>query len=44
MIERVNAYGVCRHALADVMDVCIAARLRVSATARRVAAAYGDGC
>ena len=42
LIDRVNAYGVCRHTLAEVMDVFIAARLRVSATARRVAAAYGD--
>ena len=42
LIGRVNAYGMCRHTLADVMDIFIAARLRVSATARRVAAAYGD--
>ena len=42
LIDRVNAYGVCRHTLADVMDVFIGAKLRVSATARRVAAAYGD--
>ena len=39
LIDRVNAYGVYRHTLADVF---IAARLRVRATARRVAAAYGD--
>ena len=43
LIDRVNAYGVCRHTLADIMDVFIAAKLRVSAIARRVAAAYGDG-
>ena len=42
LIERGNAYGMCRHMLADVTDVFIAARLRVSATASRVAAAYGD--
>ena len=38
-IEHGNAYAMCRHALADFM----AASLRVSAVARRGAAAYGDG-
>ena len=36
------AYVMCRRALADFMDAFIAASLRVSATTRRVAAAYGD--
>ena len=38
-IEYGNAHVICRHALADFM----AASLRVSAVARRGAAAYGDG-